>query len=217
MSYESTLRWYANNQPSAHEKIITLIQAQMPTSSPTPTLAGKHVCLVIGHEPGGGTKGERKWNIKVATLLAPKLEALGATVFIYTHRTASYTSRCNEMRTGVKKHMPDADCVILMHYNAFDKKSANGHEFHYYGTPALAKCFRDSWQAAYPWSRPRQVNGILHNPNGRGSQMLQKAPAAAVLLEPFFRSSPKESNILLDDHENVATSYSNAISNFLLL
>ena len=47
--------------------------------------------------------------------------------------------------------------------------------------------------------------------------MLKKAPAAAVLLEPFFESNPKERNVLIDDHEGAASSYSTAITNFLLL
>lgn len=230
MSYESTLGWYAKNDPRDFDNLIRLIQEEKarggaykakaeveerPAIQGLP-LEGKNVCLVVGHEPGGGAKGERVWNTKVAKILAKKLEAKGCEVFIYMHRTRAYTQRCREMRAGVKKHMPDADCVLLMHYNSVDYPGAEGHEFHYYGVRSFASELRDSWQKKFPWSRARQDNGILQNRNGRGSKMLKFAPAPACLTEPFFNSNPKELAALNDAHEEVADCYDEAITNFLL-
>ena len=175
----------------------------------------KEICLVVGHEPGGGAKNEREWNLSLSTRLAKSLEELGAEVFIYTHRTRAYSRRCSEMRAGVKKHMPGADCVVLMHYNSVDYPEAHGHEFHYHSTPAIAKAFRDAWQKHFPWSRARQDNGILENRNGRGSRMLRLAPAAAVLLEPFFYSNTEERNRCFSNPDSVCSAYVEGLCNFL--
>ena len=173
----------------------------------------KTAFLVIGHEPGGGARGERAWNIKVADSLKCKLKCLGIDSIIYEHRTKSYHKRCLEMRDCAKIHNPD--CVLLMHYNSFSDSSANGHEFHYRSFPHFAKAIRDAWQERYPWSRPRQNNGILKNVSGRGSSMIRLAPAPACLTEPFFESNSKERSILIDDFHGVAEVYAKGIFNFL--
>lgn len=222
-SYKSTLKWYAENDPYDYDNIIKLVTDQKGVDPPLPMpeaptdgdLTGKNVFLVIGHEPGGGTEGERKWNILVADIMVKKLNARGATVLIYEHHTKGYSQRCREMTAACNSLMPDADCVILMHYNAYSDPSANGHEFHYRSTPDLAKAFRDAWQSHFPWSRARQDNGILHNPSSDGSGMLKAAPAAACLLEPFFNSNPSEHGKLTGNHESVAVAYCEGIGNYL--
>lgn len=178
-------------------------------------LIGKNVCLVVGHEPGGGAKGERRYNAEVAEDMKSQLEARGATVYVYNHKTKSFSTRTKEMRAGVKKAMPNADAIILLHYNGVSYESAHGHEFHYGGYPSLAEAFRDEWQKDYPSSRARQNNGILHNTNGRGSMMIRRAPAPCVLVEPFFISNPQEKEMFYEHPEKVATTYSNAVANFI--
>jgi len=176
-------------------------------------LEGKRVGLVIGHEPGGGAKGEREWNLAVAEILAEKLSERGAIVLTYQHKTRAYSQRCAEMRTALIGE--DLDCILLMHYNSFSKASAHGHEFHYRSFPGLASSIRDAWQARYPWSHPRQDNGILKNVNANGSGMIRIAPAPACLTEPFFESNPQERELLIDDHEGAASAYDEGIGNFL--
>lgn len=214
MSYQSTLRWYAENDPTDFENIIALVEKQ--ASGAGNKLTGKNICLVVGHEPGGGAEGERAWNFTVAQIMAGKLEARGAEVFIYEHQARGYAQRCQEMRAGVLKHMPDADCILLLHYNSFSDTSAHGHEFHYRGSLALAEAMRDSWQSEYLWSQPRQNNGILLNRNGRGSKMIKLAPAACCLLEPFFESNPGERERLFSDTYGVAEAYIDGITTYLL-
>lgn len=177
-------------------------------------LDGKKVALVIGHEPGGGARGEREWNLAVSEILKSELEDRGASVLIYEHKTRAYTRRCREMRASLIGE--DLDCVLLMHYNSFSKPSANGHEFHFRSFPGLAASMRDAWQARYPWSKARRDNGILKNESARGSLMIRLAPAPACLTEPFFESNPRERAALIDDQEGVAKAYAEGISNFLL-
>lgn len=182
----------------------------------TEDLVGKNVCLVVGHEPGGGAQGERAYNIEVAKEMKILLEARGAKVLIYYHRTKSYPARTWEMRASIKKHMSNVDVVILLHYNGVSYPSAKGHEFHYGGYKALAESFRDEWQKDYPDSTPRQDNGILKNTNGRGSLMIKRAPAPCVLTEPFFISNPLEKEKFYGKPKMVAKTYSNSTANFLL-
>lgn len=179
-------------------------------------LDGKNICLVVGHEPGGGAPNEREWNSKLAEDLADRLEARGAEVFIYHHRTRAYSQRVREMKAGVNKHMPDADCILLMHYNDVDFESAHGHEFHYAGSKGFAAAMRDAWQKYFPWSRARQDNGILKNTRGRGSSMLKAAPAWCCLTEPFFYSNPEERSKCFNNPSLVADAYEEGIANFLL-
>lgn len=231
--YKSTLQWYLDHDPEDFANISKLVNARaltvannesstvipIPDLSGELDLAGKHICLVIGHEPGGGARGEREWNIKVAKILAKKLEARGATVFIYFHKTRAYTTRCYEMRAGVKKHMPNADFVLLMHYNSMDDPSINGHHFQYYGAKAAAEFLRDAWQEEIPWSEADRDNGIFHNTNSAGSLMLKLAPAWAVLTEPIFESNPEARKKLITNPkgpELVASSYDKGIGWFLL-
>lgn len=173
----------------------------------------RRIGIVIGHEPGGGARGEREWNLKVARILKKKLEGRGAKVVIYQHKAKAYSKRCRDMRTALLPE--DLDCILLLHYNSFSNQSANGHEFHYRGFPALAGAIRDAWQERYPWSRARQNDGILKNKAGRGSGMIKAAPAPCCLLEPFFESNEKERNLLIDDHEGVASAYLDGVGRFL--
>jgi len=222
-NYESTLNWYAEHDPFDFEGIRKLIDeaqhgsgaaASLVTS--TKDLLGKNVCLVIGHEPGGGARGERAWNIKVAKILAKSLEARGAKVLIYYHKTRDYENRCYEMRAGVRKHMPGADAVLLMHYNSVSNPKTTGHHFQYRGAKVFAECMRDAWQKHFPWSEADRSNGIYHNTNDPGSLMLKLAPSWACLTEPFFESSPYERKKLINDHAGAAKAYDEGIGNFLL-
>jgi len=188
---------------------------EVPRRPTDKVLIRKNVCLVVGHEPGGGAAGERKWNIEVSKKMKTLLESLGAKVLIYYHRTKAYTQRCNEMRSGVNRSMPNADCVVLLHYNAVTDPKAHGHEFHYGGYAALAKSFRDAFQEDYPSSRARHSNGVLHNTDKNGAQMIRKAPAACVLTEPFFISNPREKAKFGTAHQSMANTYVKGIVNFL--
>ena len=233
----STIRWKLSRDPSmltAEESVViyailgerlgypaedlSTIEPASLEVAPTngQDLKGKNVALVIGHESGGGAAGEREWNIKVASNMQEALEARGASVLVYIHKTKSYTKRCYEMKSAINKQMPNADCVVLLHYNAVSNPAAHGHEFHYGGYPALAKSFRDEWQKDNPDSRARQDNGILHNNTGRGSLMIKLAPAPCVLTEPFFISNPKEKARHSESPADSAKTFTNATAKFLL-
>ena len=219
--YESTLRWYAKNDPYDYAGIMRLVSEQKSLDNAPDDLggdgdlSGKKVFLVVGHEPGGGAEGEREWNIEVAQRLESKLRGRGAFVITYEHKVRAYGQRCDEMRDACLTQMPDADCVILMHYNAYSDTSAHGHEFHYGGYKEFAESIRDAWQEAFPNSRPRQDNGILHNTDGNGSLMIRSAPAACCLLEPFFATNLNEREQFIEAHQDVAEVYAKGISSWL--
>ena len=220
--YESTLGWYAKNDPYDYDQIIKLVSDQKSLDNAPDDLggdgdlSGKKVFLVVGHEPGGGAEGERDWNIEVAQRLESKLRGRGAFVITYEHKVRAYGQRCDEMRDACLTQMPDADCVILMHYNAYSDPNAHGHEFHYGGVKSLAESIRDAWQEAFPNSKARQDDGILHNTDSNGSLMIRSAPAACCLLEPFFISNPDEKEQFSNAHQEVADVYANGIGHYLL-
>jgi N-acetylmuramoyl-L-alanine amidase len=219
MSYETTLLWYARNSPRDFRNLRRVIDeeealvlgkhevAPAPGGPGAGGLFNRRVCLVIGHEPGGGAEGERKWNLKLAVRMVEILEAQGAEVFVYEHRSQAYSRRCAEMRSGVLKHFPGAEVVLLLHYNAVDYEEAHGHEFHYRESRGLASAMRDAWQLFAPWSRARRSNGIFENRSGRGSGMIKASPAPCCLCEPFFVSNPAERERFVDDVDGVARAY----------
>jgi len=171
--------------------ILLDLQKNMRSSSPAAkTTKRKHVTLVVGHEPGGGTTGERKYNTKVAKLMKDYLKESGIESTIYYHTTRNWVQRCSELKARTKNN--GSDFMLLLHYNAYSDPSANGHEFHYRAAEFEAGVFRDEWQKQFPSSRPRQNNGTLRNLSGRGSRMIRMAPFRCVLTEGFFISNPQE-------------------------
>ena len=232
MSVRSTIQWYLNQPGDLDlENIKRVVDNALMPEPGLPAfeapveglqgvtlgrpLTGRYVALVVGHEPGGGAWKEREWNLVVADLTAQKLRDMGAEVYIHLHRTKNYSLRMEEMRAGIKKHAPKAECVLSLHYNGVDYPEAHGHEFHYRSVPAFAKAIRDSWQKHFPWSKARRVNGIFENRAYRGWLMLKVAPAAACLVEPFFISNPEEKTKIFESQEEVANVYAEGILNFL--
>lgn len=219
MSYVSTLKWYAENDPRDFDNLIELIEKERDLVRGKPDqagdLSGRKIALVVGHEPGGGAKGEREWNLKVARRMDEILKEAGAEVLVYEHKVRAYSRRIDEMRKGVKKHLPGAEVVLLMHYNSVDYPNAEGHEFHYRASKELAESMRDAWQAQFPSSRARRDNGILENRSGRGSGMIKAAPAPCCLLEPFFESNPAERKMFMDAIDEVSGAYVEGLRRFL--
>ncbi len=177
------------------------------------------IAVVLGHEPNGGAKGEREYNKKVAEWVVSRLELMGASVFYYEHKTRSYGKRQDEMRAAVKAAQPNNFVTIELHYDAVSYPQPHGHHFQYRGSKQLAECFRNRWQARFPQSNPRgdRKTGIKYNPKGNGAGFLQKAVGWACLVEPFFRSNPREWEFYKDKHKDVAGCYILAIADFCKL
>jgi len=178
-------------------------------------LTNKQIAIVVGHEVGGGSKGEREYQCKVASHMEDLLEDLGASVYVHTHTIKAYDVRQRIMRREVLTNLPNSDCTIELHYNSFDLESANGHEFFYRGAQGLAECFRDEWQAAFPNSVARRSNGIEKRTRGDGAGFLKHSPSWACLVEPFFESNDDEWDFFKDKHLEVAEVYVRAIARFL--
>jgi len=201
-------------EPPAPEK-----PSPKPAASPAGAkgdLTGKQIAVVVGHEPGGGANGEREYNKVVAKHMRDLLEAQGATVFLYEHKTKAYGQRQNEMAAAVKAKLPKCWATIELHYDDVDSPDANGHHFQYLKTKALAVAIRDEFEKRFPGKKARQDKGIFMNENENGSGFLKKAPGAACLVEPFFRSNPAEWAFFSKLHREVAEAYCVGIANFAL-
>ena len=175
----------------------------------------KQIALIVGHEPGGGARGEREYNIAIAKIMQDTLEGEGHKVYVHYHQTRGYGRRQTEMKDAVNKMLPDCDVCVELHYNGYDDPSANGHEFLYRGSRKLAECFRNDFQNTFDWSTARRNNGILHQPTGNGAGFLKKAPAWAVIVEPFFESNSKEREYFFSHQTKLSDSYCRSINQFL--
>ncbi|MFS0654724.1 SH3 domain-containing protein [Bacillus sp. 179-C3.3 HS] len=107
---------------------------QQDSSSGTGTLKGKNIVLDPGH--GGkdsGTIGadgafEKSMTIKTANLLAGKLRASGANVYL-TRTDDTFVSLQSRVATS---HYRNADAFISLHYDSFIDPSVRGSTAYYY-------------------------------------------------------------------------------------
>ena len=175
----------------------------------------KEIAIIVGHERGGGARGERDYNIGIANIMATTLEDQGHKVYIHYHQTQPYGQRQSEMMAAVNDKMPDCRVCVELHYNSYSDPSANGHEFLYRGSRSLAECFRNDFQNTFPFSKARRDNGIFKRMSGRGSGFLKKAPAWAVIVEPFFESNHDERDYFFARQTKLADSYCRAINQFI--
>lgn len=105
-----------------------------------------------------------------------------------------------------------ADAAVEFHFNSAGP-SAEGYEYLFWGSSKrsekLATCFLQAHRASYP----RAVNrGILaRNAKHNGAGFLRRTPCPAVILEPFFGSNAKETEIYSDSRELLASTYADAL------
>jgi N-acetylmuramoyl-L-alanine amidase len=178
-------------------------------------LYNREVALVVGHTPHAGAEGEWDWNTTVAAFMVVELESLGIEVYSHKHTIQSYGARQDEMAKKVKYHLPNCEVVIELHYNAYSKSSANGHEFLFNATPSLSAALQKRFSNEYPWSVARS-GGVKQRSSGDGAGFLIKAPAASCITEPFFITNPKEKEFFEGLAEEVAGIYVLGICDFLL-
>jgi N-acetylmuramoyl-L-alanine amidase len=177
-------------------------------------LQNQEVALVVGHPDGEGAIGERDYNTSLAYKMADLLESRGATVYIHWHHISSYGARQREMRRAVKEKLPDCACCIELHYNAYHKESAHGHEWFYRGSRRLAQCFESRFSKALEWSKPRS-GGVKQHTSGDGAGFLEQAPAWACLLEPFFITNKAEKQFFENHQDELAECNVDSIEDFL--
>lgn len=182
----------------AGPKLAKAIESTTPpldaSGVPWGSLNGLTLVIGIGHEPGGGTSGEREWNTKVAKEMQTILESHGATVHIYFHKVKSYKVRQQRFAAFCKK--VGAFLCWELHYDAFRLPSANGHHFKYRGAKKWAVFTQQEFSKRYPQSVARNSYGdgpgLHHATSGNGSGFLRAMPCWALLPEPFFNSNPAE-------------------------
>lgn len=152
-------------------------------------------CFVIGHTPTNGGlfskflgNNEYKYHKEI---IKPLLEAKGFKVF--THTISGYFSRQKAMarKTAAYKN------VIELHFNGSEDPSANGCEvLHWFSnkkTEAKAQeiCKELNEQMGIKIRRNKGAFAVVSK-GTNGGQFLVLSKGNALLLEPFFGSSPKD-------------------------
>lgn len=175
---------------------------------PWGSLNGLELVIAIGHEPGGGTSGERTWNTKLAKAMKVILDKYGAIVHIYYHKIKSYGARQRALASWIRNNVKSAFLCWELHYDAVKNPSANGHHFKYRGAKQWAVYTQDEWSNQYPHSNARNSYGdgpgLHHATSGNGSGFLKEMPCWALLTEPFFNSNPSERSFYKPRIEEIA-------------
>jgi len=199
-------------------KLIEAIRSSNPAAndknSVWQSLKGRVLVVAVGHEPGGGTTGERAWNTKLAQAMKALLESKGAIVHVYFHKLKSYGARQRALAGWIKANVPEAFICWELHYDAVSNKTVSGHHFKHLGAKELAQFTQEEWVANYPQSRPRYDGGLHHATNGNGSGFLSAMPCWAILTEPFFNSNPAEAAFFKPRIEEIAQIYCIAAARF---
>lgn len=198
--------------------LANLPPPSVPGSDTSHDLKGVRIALWIGHEPGGGTSGERTWNIKLAKQLKADGERRGAEVRIYFHRIASYGRRQAAMRFKTQEEARKGfvpNIMLELHYDAVKSTRPNGFHFQFRGARILATAMSLSFHAHFPNRKKRYDGGLRKNMNGRGAGFMKQAPYWAVLCEPFMNSNPAERAFFIDKIPEVSVAYLDGISNGL--
>ena len=182
-------------------ELVKAIQTATPASQdpddvPWQSLESLVLVIAVGHQPGGGTSGERTWNTKLAKAMKTLLESHGATVHIYFHKLKSYGARQRALAAWIRKNAKSAFLCWELHYDAVKNPAANGHHFKYRGAKEWAVFTQEEWSQQYPQSVARNSYGdgpgLHYALSGNGSGFLEEMPCWALLMEPFFNSNPAE-------------------------
>ena len=175
--------------------------------------------LCIGHSRRGdrgaiNTKGisEHVFNLPLAERVCELLEARGHSCKIYSSYDAD---GYDEAMRWISKAVGEwrADAAVEFHFNSDDNPSAEGYEYLFWGSSRrsekLAQCFAVAHQKEFP---KRKFRGVKpRNSQSRGAGFLRRTPCPAVILEPFFGSNAKETDIYCCSLEQLARVYADAL------
>jgi N-acetylmuramoyl-L-alanine amidase len=175
------------------------------------------VAISIGHTRtaqgavsiGGVT--EFAYNTKVAQHLKRRLLAAGVEVVVVLERD----------RLGIhdvvrRAAQAKADVGIELHFNSAADPSANGCETLYATTFSID--LAHDVQVRTRGALALRDRGLVKRATGNGSTYLvgmEKAGIPAVLVEPFFGSSPRDWSRVHDAHADVAAGLSAGIGDYL--
>lgn len=174
--------------------------------------------LCVGHSRRGdrgavNTKGvsEHAFNLPLAERVCELLEAAGHTCKIFSSYDAdSYESAMRWVAKEVGAWR--ADAAVELHFNSASP-SAEGYEYLFWRSSQraekLAQCFAVTHKKAFPQCKFR---GLKPCDNlSRGAGFLRRTPCPAVILEPFFGSNARETELYGCSLEQLARVYADAL------
>jgi N-acetylmuramoyl-L-alanine amidase len=159
---------------------------------------------------------EHEFNSELAGLVQEKLLAAGIDSAIFdVYRGSGYTAAMVDVATQVRKY--GADIALEFHFNSSDDPKSNGYEYLHWHTSKnaarLATIFLSEHGRYFRQARARGLVPI-DSEQKRGGGFLKRTPCPAVILEPFFGSSPKEWASYSSDLNRLADMYSSAIAKY---
>lgn len=178
--------------------------------------------ICIGHSRSGdkgavNTDGisEHTFNSEVGRLTADILRKEGHTVHVIDEYSGgSYSSAICWLSDYLVKL--GVTVAVELHFNSAGP-FAEGHEWlHWFRSTKgqrLASCFNQSFKEAFPEAKVRGIKSA--DKEDRGSLFLRITRCPAVILEPFFGSSKKETELYTKNKSTIAAAYAKALMNYL--
>lgn len=178
--------------------------------------------ICIGHSRSGdkgavNTDGvsEHAFNSEVGHLTAELLRKEGHTVHVIAEYSGgSYSSAIHWASDRLTKL--GATVAVELHFNSAGPH-AEGHEWLHWHRSAkgqmLASCFNQTFKEFFPKARVRGIKPA--DKESRGSLFLRITRCPAIILEPFFGSNKKETELYTRNKPALASAYAKALTDYL--
>ena len=169
------------------------------------------VVLVVGHEeekPGAYNTSygvtEYAFNRKLVGNLQDELSRLYGIEWVDRKKSRDDVTVVTVYRdkigyAALPKHINkyDPDYVISFHANAFNRK-ASGSEVLYYSSSPKGKALASLFQNTVLNTLGLHDRGLKARSSGRGSHLLKRTKAPAIILEPFFIDNDRDLERVID-------------------
>jgi len=177
--------------------------------------------ICIGHSRAGdngavNTNGvsERTFNGEIGHLTADLLRKEGYTVHVVDkYNGGSYSSAVCWLSDHLAKL--GVTVAVELHFNSAGP-FAEGHEWlHWFRSTKgqkLASCFNQAFKETFPDAKPRGVKAA--DKEDRGSLFLRITRCPAIILEPFFGSNKKETELYAQNKQKLAAAYARALDSY---
>lgn len=165
------------------------------------------LAIVVGHNhvaqgavrPDTG-ETEYAWNSDLARLIEDEAQAFREIqVKVFKRQPArSYTDEIGRVYDQVDFWDADASCEL--HFNSHTSRTATGTEVLSSGS-RKSLAFAEAMQERLIEALDLRDRGVKIRRSGRGSESLMSGQAPAILIEPFFGSSPHGQQATDEPHE----------------
>lgn len=168
----------------------------------------KHCALVIGHKkdkPGAANADSNLTEFVFNEQLAKDIKATINQVDITLVYRKSYQTLPNDI------NVLNADFIISLHCNAFNKKAA-GCEMLYYHKSTSGKAIAEILQKNIQAALGNNDRGV--KPKGsedRGGYLLRYTNALCIIAEPFFIDNNDELALAQDNYQALVQAYANSV------